>query len=190
MRGSNKNYEVGSPEAGELWRRIGTKNGSGSGLEAPDPLLIAAYVDGTLDPPARARVEAWMAGSSDALDLVLAARAAHADAPSGAPMAAPAGLLTRAQGLVRPRAAADTGWQRGVADWFAGMAPPGIAPSSIARPGMWAATAAAMVFAAVVSFELGRETTVKLAATRADTLIVAAADDDGLGFDPSSGDLL
>jgi|GEM_PF-1377531 len=175
MSGSDKSYEPGSPEAAELWRQIEVEDDSGSGPETPETLLIAAYVDGTLDPPARDRVEAWMAGSSDALDLVLAARAAHAGAPLAAP---PADLLTRAQGLVRPPVAANTGWRHGGAGWFAGMV----------RPGMWAAITAAMLFAAVVSFELGRETTVKLAATQ--TLTVASADDDGLGFDPIAGDLL
>ncbi len=185
MSRSDNSYEPGSPEAAELWRQVGVESGPGTGPEAPDSLLIAAYVDGTLDPPARDRVETWMAGSPDALDLVLAARAAHAGAPPAVPPAAPLQLLARARGLVRPPAVADTAGRRTLGDWFAGLAPP-----SIAQPGVWAATAAAMVFAAVFSFELGRETTVKLAATRADTLIVAAADDDGLGFGPSSGDLL
>ncbi|MHA1600532.1 MAG: hypothetical protein ACTSW2_06880, partial [Alphaproteobacteria bacterium] len=132
------------------------------------------YVDGALDPQARDRVEVWMAGSPDALDLVIAARAAHADAPP----AAPAGLLSRARGLVRVEAVADTGWRQTIADWFAG----------IARPSVWAATTAAMLLAAVVSFELGREATIDLAASQ--TLTVASAEDDGLGFDPSAGDLL
>ncbi len=174
MNRSDKDYELGSPEAAELWRRAGRRPESGP--ESPDPLLIAAYVDGTLDPRARDRVETWLAGSSDALDLVVAARAAHAGAPPAAP---PAGLLTRARGLVRP-AAVDLGGTRTIGDWFAGLT----------GPGLWAATAAAMLFAAVISFELGREATVTLAASETTTLTVAAADDDGLGFDPMSGDLL
>jgi len=178
MNRSDKGYELGSPEAAELWRRVGAGRGTGrepgDAPAAPDPLLIAAYVDGKLDPQARDRVEAWMAGSPDALDLVIAARAAHAGAPPAAP---PAELLTRARGLVRP-AAVHIGAKRTIGDWFADMT----------RPGVWAATAAAMLFAAVISFELGREATVNLAAT--EVLSVASADDDGLGFDPSAGDLL
>ncbi len=175
MSGSDKDTEVGSPAAAELWRRIEAGNSPGNGLEAPDPLLIAAYVDGTLDPQARDRIEAWMAVSSDSLDLVLMARSAHTGAPPAAP---PTGLLVRAQGLVRTKAAADTGWRHGVADGFAGMM----------RPGVWAATAAAMLFAAVISFELGREAAVNLAATQ--TLTVASAQDDGFDFGLSADDLL
>ncbi len=172
MNRSDKDDALGSPEAAELWRRARPERRDGP--EAPDPLLIAAYVDGKLDPQARDQVEAWMASSPDALDLVIAARAAHTDTPLAG---APAGLLTRARGLVRP-AVVDTDAKRTIGDWFADMT----------RPGVWAATAAAMLFAAVVSFELGREATVNLAAT--ETLTVASADDDELAFDPSSIDLL
>lgn len=174
MSRSDKDDELRSPAAAALWRRAGHRPERGP--EAPDPLLIAAYVDGTLDPRAGARVEAWMAGSSDALDLVVAARAAPADAPLAAP---PPGLLVRARGLVRRPAMHGDG-RRTIGNWVAGLAPSGI----------WAATAASMLLVAVVSFQLGREATVTLASSQTQTLTVAAADDDGLGFGPAAGDLL
>ena len=42
--------------------------------EAPDPLILAAYLDGTLDLAERERVEAWMAAFPEALELMAAAR--------------------------------------------------------------------------------------------------------------------
>jgi len=68
--------------------------------------------------------------------------------------------------------------RRSIAEWLA----------DTMQPGLWAATAAAMLFAAVLSFELGREASVNLAAT--ETLSVASADDDGWDVVPSVGDLL
>jgi anti-sigma factor RsiW len=175
MSGSDKDFELGSPAAAELWRKFQAGRGPGNDPagEAPDPMLIAAYMDGSVDPEVRDRVEAWLAGSPDALSLVLAARAAQAATPP----AAPPELLARARGLVRP-AAVEAGRERTLAGWFAGLA----------RPSVWAASAAVMLFAAVVSFELGREATVNL--TAAQSLTVAMAEDDVLDFDPSAGDLL
>ena len=87
--------------------------------EAPDPLTLAAYLDGTLEEATQERVEAWMATSSEALDLVMALREA------GAPEAVPESLLTRAQGLVRERpgaaraglGAVSRSWERIALSW-------------------------------------------------------------------------
>lgn len=113
---------------------------------APDAVTLAAYLDGGLDADGRARVEAWMAASDEALDLMLAARATE-------PEAVPAALTVRAQGLVGGAAPVT---RRGggpaarlfgpLGDWFAGAL----------RPAGWAASAAAVLLLAAGAFELGR----------------------------------
>ncbi len=111
---------------------------------APDALALAAYADGTLDPEDRARVEAWMAGSPDALDLVVAAREAGAEAPA----AAPADVVRRAQGLVRARRTAGGGFAARLGALLAPDAP-------FWRPVAWAGVTAALLMVSVSGFELG-----------------------------------
>jgi len=135
-----------------------------------DPLLIAAYLDGTVDAQGRDLVEAWMAGSAEAVDLVLGARAAAGTLPP-----APRRLVARASALV-PGPAVGRGAPApggGVAEWLFGLL----------RPAVLAATAAVLV-AAVLGFELGREATLTVASAR------PLAAEDGLGFGPPAEDLL
>jgi len=149
---SRENKE--NQEAAALWvtaREAWRQNG---GESAPDALSLAAYLDGRLDPDGRAEVEAWMAASDEALDLMLAARTTAAEA-------APAALVARAQGLV---GGADRGTRRvggpvarlfaPLGDWFAGAL----------QPAGWAASAAAVLLLATGAFELGRFGTQEIAA--------------------------
>lgn len=141
--------------------------------EAPDPLNLAAYLDGTLDDAARERVEAWMATSPEALDLVIALRAA------GAPEAVPESLLARAQGLVRerPRPA-----RAGLGAWLDGLFSFQMAAW---RPVAWAGVTAALVLVSTGGFELGR-----LGALRAAEVETVSADDLGLGLSDPADDFL
>lgn len=166
MKTTREDDDLGSPEAAALWRRVRAGHGP-HGATAPDALTMAAYVDGTLEAAARDQVEAWMAASPEALEMILAAR------PAGAKPypPAPAGLVARASGLVGGRRASVQPASGGVMAWLAGWT----------QPSVWAAATAAMLLAAVISFEVGREATITLAAVQAD---------DSIDISPSTDDLL
>ena len=66
-------------------------------VEAPNPLMLAAYLDDSLDEAGREAVEAWMAVTPEGLELVISARAELGPAPGPVPE----DLISRAQGLVR-----------------------------------------------------------------------------------------
>lgn len=112
--------------------------------EAEAALLIAGYLDGSLDQPTRDRVEAWLARDAAALELLAASRAALAPAEASADT--PAALVERAQGIVRPQART--------------AGPAGVGGLLSALRMLWQpagmATAAACLLACVVGFELGR----------------------------------
>jgi hypothetical protein len=171
MTTSSNNVEPGSPEARALWRRVRGGSDQADAPAMPNALLIAAYLEGTLDAPGHEPVEAWMAGSAEALDLVVGARATPADTLPPVPPR----LVARARALVpgaaaRGRAPASGG---GVAEWLFGHL----------RPAVLAATAAVLL-AAIVGFELGREATLTIASAQ------PQAAEDGLGFGASADDLL
>jgi len=137
-----------------LWRRARGPWAEAEGVaEAPDTVTLAGYLDGTLEAPARARVETWMAASADGLDLIVSARRAE-----GETVAVPARIVRRAQDLVRGRrlAAADgRGWSgvRLIA-----------AARGVLRPVAWGGVVAAVLLASVSGFELGRSGAAHLAA--------------------------
>lgn len=114
--------------------------------EAETALLIAGYLDGSLDQPTRDRVEAWLARDAAALELLAASRTALAEAPADASADTPAALVERAQGIVRPQART--------------AGPAGLGGLLSALRVLWQpagmATAAACLLACVVGFELGR----------------------------------
>lgn len=114
----------------------------------PGPLVLAAYLDGALDEAERAQVEAWMAGSPDALDLAMAAR----DALVAGPAPPPESLIARASGLVRARESTGAGTSGGRSSWFAEL----FSPAAWMRPAGWASSAAAILIACLIGFELGR----------------------------------
>ena len=140
--------------------------------EPPDEVSLAAYLDGALEPTAEARVEAWLARSPEALDLVLAARQAMAE-PSGP---APEAVVRRAEALVPGRPA------RPASSWLDWLFEP-FAP--LARPAAWAGVAAAVLITAVSGFELGRTGIQHMAA-----LDAAVAGDVRLVLGHSAEDLL
>ncbi len=140
--------------------------------EAPDPLTLAAYLDGTLEAAAQERVEAWMAAAPEALNLVMALREA------GAPEAVPESLLARAQGLVRerPRPAASLGARLGglfsfqMAAW---------------RPVAWAGVTAVLLVVSTGGFELGRQGALHMVDFQ-----TASADDLDFGLSDPAEELL
>ena len=165
-----------SEDGAELWARAreGWRE-TAPRPEAPESLTLAAYLDGTLDEAALERVEAWMAASPEALDLVISARSAQAAAPE----AAPDGLMSRAQGLVRapPRAA-----RAGLGAWLSGLI--GFQVEAW-RPVAWAGVTAALLVVSTGGFELGR-----LGALHMAPVQIAASDDLGFGLSDPADELL
>ena len=148
----------------------------GSAEEAPDPLILAAYLDGTLDEAGRAAVEVWMAATPEALESMIAARDALAAEPPGA---APVSLVSRAQGLVR----APLRVSAGLGAWLRGLI--GFEPGAW-RPLAWAGVAAVLLVVSAGGFELGRQGTERLAPVQA----AALGDDLGLGLDDPADDFI
>ncbi|MGF1610035.1 MAG: anti-sigma factor family protein [Kiloniellales bacterium] len=132
-----------------LWQRARPALASASS-GAPDETeaasLLAAYLDGRLDEAGRDRVEAWLAGDAEALDSLIAARAAL-----DAELAVPPGLIARAQGLVRePRKVTGPVVARGgVLARLRGLLIP---DAPLWQP---VGLAAALLLACVVGFQLG-----------------------------------
>ena len=155
------------------WRTAAALEASG---EAPDTLMLAAYLDGTLDEAGRVAVEAWMAASPEALDLMIAARAELAETPGSAPES----LISRAQGLVRAPANEPTG----LGAWLRGLI--GFEPEAW-RPLAWAGVMAALlVVVSAGSLELGRLGTERLVPVQS----AALGDDLELGLDDPADDLI
>ena len=147
----------------------------GSAEEVPTPLVLAAYLDDTLDPAGRAAVEAWMAATPAALELMISARADLGQAPG----AAPENLVSRAQGLVRAPLRESEG--RGA--WLRGLI--GVEPEAW-RPLAWAGVTAALLVVSAGGFELGRLGTERLVPVQT----AALGDDLGLGLDDPADDLI
>jgi len=164
------------------WRALAaTGNAPESAQEVSNPLILAAYLDGTLDGAGCDAVEAWMAASPEALDLMIAARESLGEAPGAAPGPAPEGLISRAQGLVR----APVRESAGFGAWLRGLI--GFEPAAW-RPLAWAGTAAVLLVVSAGGFELGRLGTEQLVSVQ-----TAALGDDldlDLGFDEPVDDLI
>ena len=159
------------------WRAL-TAPGEASGAfgEAPDPLILAAYLDGALDAAEHERVEAWMAAVPEALELMAAARQSLEE-DSREP--SPESLILRAQGLVRPPLREPTG----LLAWLRGLA--GLEVQAW-RPLAWAGVTAVLLVVSAGGFELGRLGTERLVSVQSATL----GDDLALGLDDPADDFL
>ncbi len=148
--------------------------------EAPNPLMLGAYLDDNLDEAGREAVEAWMASVPEALDLMISARADLGQAPGQEPEAVPEDLISQAQGLVRAPVKESAGF--GV--WLRGL----IAFEPAAwRPLAWAGmTAALLVMVSAGGFELGRLGTERLVSNQS----AALGDDLEFGLDDPAEDFL
>ncbi len=155
------------------WRASGAPGASG---EAPDSLILAAYLDGTLDLAERERVEAWMAAFPEALELMAAARETLGE---GSREPSPESLILRAQGLVR----APLREPAGLRAWLRGLV--GLEIKAW-RPLAWVGVTAALLVVSAGGFELGRLGTERLVSVQSTTL----GDDLALGLDDPADDFL
>lgn len=170
----SEEYGNGGDGAG-LWARARPGWRSAVAPETPNPLMLAAYLDNTLNEAGREAVEAWMAATPEALELMVAARVQSRQGPQEA---APASLVSRAQGLVRAPVAvsAGLGWLRGLI---------GFQPEAW-RPLAWAGVTAALLVVSAGAFELGRLGTERLIPVQT----AALGDDLELGLDDPADDLI
>ena len=124
---------------GEMAQGDMALNGS---FARPDPLTLAAFLEGHAGEVERREVEAWLAVDPEAPALLQALRS-----PVEAE-AVPQAVLTRAQDIVRPQAKPTRkpggGWLSGLGGFFAGA---GL---------QWAAVAVVMLVVAASGFEIGR----------------------------------
>lgn len=137
-----------------LWARASTLGALADEWPDIDEVDLAAYLDGTLESAARARVETALARDPDRLVLLIAAR----EAQDAGPAAAPEALVARAQALVpqtlvpEPHLPAKGPAGR-LSGWLAGRLDLLIDP----RRGLaFAGVAAGFLAISVAGFELGR----------------------------------
>ncbi len=173
--------EYGNTKDGAgLWARarLGWRASAAPGApeEAPDPLILAAYLDGTLDLAEHERVEAWMAAFPEALELMTAARETLGE---GSREPSPESLILRAQGLVR----APLREPAGLLAWLRGLA--GLEIQAW-RPVAWAGVTAVLLVVSAGGFELGRLGVERLVSVQSTTL----GDDLALGLDDPADDFL
>ena len=83
-------------QARQLWQRARMEGDGGPAAEEIDPLHLAAYLDGRLEDEAMERLEAQLASSAGALELLIAARAGLDATPTALPRRA----LERAKAVV------------------------------------------------------------------------------------------
>ncbi len=172
----NEEYGKAKDGAG-LWARARPGWRAATRPEAPNPLMLAAYLDGALGETEGGAVEAWMAATPEALDLMVAARVALT---AESPDTAPASLVSRAQGLVR----APLREPAGLGAWLRGLI--GFEPE-VWRPLAWAGvTAALLLVVSAGGFELGRLGTERLTEFQTASL----GDDLELGLEEPAEDLI
>lgn len=132
-------------EGAALWRRAREGWRPPSDDEAPDRLLLAAYLDGRLQEDEAARLEARLAGEPALLDELLVLRESLAAAPE----AAPARVVARAQALRGSQPSARPGQSGG--PWLLAR----LFGFSL-RPAVPALAVIALMVACAGAFELGR----------------------------------
>lgn len=132
-----------------LWRRWrGGEAEAGDAAAEPDALILAAYAEHRLgragsDPendPAIAAVDAWLVDHPEALDDILASRAATDQPASAAQVARAQDLITRPQGNIVS--------MRRTGTWIHAAA--------------WSGIAASMIAAVLVGFSLGTDDVIDL----------------------------
>jgi hypothetical protein len=164
------------------WRALAaTGNAPESAQEVSNPLILADYLDGTLDEAGCEAIEAWMAADPETLDLMIAARESLGSVPGAAPEA----LISRAKGLVRAPVRESAGAPGGLLAWLRGLI--GFEPAAW-RPLAWAGTAALLLVVSAGGFELGRLGTEQLVSVQ--TAVLGDDLDLDLGFDDPADDLI
>lgn len=114
----------------------------------PDPMLLAAYLDGRLDGPEAEALEARLTAEPALLDQLLDLRQALAEAPEALP--APASMVARAKAL-RASSQSKSGAERKTAapPWYGAF-------TGWLRPAVPAFAVLTVVLACAGAFELGR----------------------------------
>lgn len=139
-------FEIGGDAARQLVARV--LRGKPS-LERPDPIVLAAWLEGRLSEAEAATVEAWIADTPEAVEEVALLREAVETDDLECP-AAPAAFVSRAQAIVR--APADGRAQSGNwigSDWIERL---------IGQPVVrWSAVAALALIVGVGGFGIGTE---------------------------------
>jgi hypothetical protein len=144
MSGGNEFHEAA------LWRRWrDAQAGAGEAAAEPDALTLAAYAEDRLgrpgsDPeidPAIAAVEAWLLDRPEALDDLVAARAAQESDADAALIARSQSLIARPSGNVVALRPARPAWQNAMA---------------------WSGIAASLVAAVLIGFSFGTDEAVDL----------------------------
>ncbi|MEX1306414.1 MAG: hypothetical protein WEA84_14765 [Rhodovibrionaceae bacterium] len=124
----------------ELWQRAAAAWGEESAAEHDlDPLLLAAYLDGTLDEQETAALEARLAAEPELLETWLSAHAVLSETPEAAPQS----VISRAQDIVGAPGRADRAGRSWLAGWL--------------QPLGWAAVCALALVVTGAGFEIGRE---------------------------------
>ena len=131
------------PEGKALWqaaKKAWRREPGPDGLEALDPLTLAAYLDGTLSGEERQALEVRLARDPGLLDELAELFALEAVEP-------PAGVIQRAQALTREAPKAEKARSGGLARLF---------PGGFLQPLGWGGALAALLVVCLLSFELGR----------------------------------
>lgn len=165
-------------EGAALWRRARASWSPVRDDDAPDPLLLAAWLDGRLAEDEAARLEARLTAEPALLDELLGLREGLAAVAE----AAPAGVVERARALRAagpgkvPLARAAAAERPSLLDRLFG---------SLLRPAVPALAAIALLFACAGALELGR-----YQAEQLDSAQTAAASDSDVPVDLLMGGLL
>lgn len=124
----------------ELWQRAAAAQPPESAGRAElDPLLLAAYLDGTLEEAEAEALEARLVAEPELLEAWLSARTALAETPE----AAPQDVVSRAQAIVSGPGRAASSSNGVFAGWL--------------QPLGWAAVGALALIVSGAGFEIGRE---------------------------------
>ena len=143
--------------------------------DAVDPMLIAAYLDGSLDDAEKAALESRLLRDPEGLDLLIASRQALDEGPAAH---VPEAVFDRAEALVRAAPAGSDGLFHRVGAWLA-------AAETASPAAAWSAAVASFVLACVVGFALGESSYESLA-----TIAKVLSSETGLGLDASAGLML
>ncbi len=138
--------KAGLPREAALWRAARAAQATAApAREAADPLLLAAYLDGSLSEAERALLEADLLEDDDDLELLLASHAARGARTAVVPPA----LVARAAAIVGAARRKERALARLAVFWRGFRAHPG-------RPALAAAAMALYLLVFFGAFELGR----------------------------------
>jgi len=145
------------PEFAALWRRWrgARRGGDGTGLRAPEPLLLAAYAEHRLSEASAAGVEVWLAENPEGIEDLIAVHAVQ-----GQPEDASARVIERALSLVPASETNVVPFER-----------PRRRVTGLRLALAWSGMAASIAATALVGFVLGSDAYSSFAGTEQDSQI-------------------